>query len=131
MKILNINLQERVLWILGLGLLAFFTEHQMIKTSNLETIITTYELESNIQSSQFHDLSQQLLLNRSDEYQKGFEAGKTQAGVAFMNGDSLYNYTDGYHQAISQFYESRGNLTEDEALEQLINVITKDDSKNE
>ena len=48
-----------------------------------------------------------------------------------MHGDSLYNYTDGYHQAISQFYESRGNLTEDEALEQLINVITKDDSKNE
>ena len=131
MKILNINLQERVLWILGLGLLAFFTEHQMIKTSNLETIITTYELESNIQSSQFHDLSQQLLLNGGNEYQKGFEAGKTQAGVAFMNGDSLYNYTDGYHQAISQFYESRGNLTEDEALEQLINVITKDDSKNE
>tara|TARA_B100000287_G_C20378693_1_gene680647 strand:+ start:254 stop:634 length:381 start_codon:yes stop_codon:yes gene_type:complete len=125
MKILNINLQERVLWILGLGLLAFFTEHQMIKVSSLETIINTYELESNIQASQFHDLSQQLIQNGNSEYLKGFEAGKTQAGVAFINGDSLYNYADGYHQALSQFSEVE--LTEDEALDKLINAMIKND----
>ena len=130
MKINNITLQERILWIIGAGLIAFYAESQMKKVDDLHTLLTTYHLEANIQDAQIGDFSQHLNSAKDSAYSRGFEDGKTQAGVAFINGDSLYDYTEGYHQAISQFYEARSSLTEDEALNQLINIITKGDVKN-
>ena len=39
----------------------------------------------------------------SEQYNRGFEAGKTQAAITLMNGDSLVNYSEGYHAAVDQF----------------------------
>jgi hypothetical protein len=103
MKINNITLQERIFWIVGAGLIAFFAENQMKRVDDLHILLTTHEIESNIQEAQLLDFSQQLDIAIQAEYSKGFEDGKTQAGVALAQGDSLYNYTDGYHAALSQF----------------------------
>ena len=60
------------------------------------------------------------------EYSKGFENGRTQAGVALAQGGSLYNYTDGYHAAVSQFADqsslevSKAILTELDTLRKMV-----------
>ena len=36
---------------------------------------------------------------------RGFEAGRTQAGIALADGKALYEYKDGYHAALTQFTE--------------------------
>ena len=103
MKIKNITLQERILWVIGAGLIAFHAENQMKRVDNLQTLLTTYNMETQIQDQQLTDFSQQMHTSSQLEYDKGFEAGKTQAAVILMDRGSLYNYTDGYHAAISQF----------------------------
>ena len=55
--------------------------------------------------AQINDFSVQLNAARDSSYSKGFEEGRTQAGVALAQGGSLYNYTDGYHAAMSQVSE--------------------------
>lgn len=95
--------QERLFWMATAILVVLFAQQKSSEVSNLEFLISTYELESNIQNSQMVDFSQQLNMNREDSYRNGFEAGKTQAAIVLMNEDSLYNYTDGYHAATSQF----------------------------
>ena len=62
----------------------------------------THEVESQIQNSQLLDLYSQISTVQAEEYNKGFEQGKTQAAITLMNGDSLVNYTDGYHAATEQ-----------------------------
>jgi len=95
--------QERLFWMAMAILVVLFAQQKSSEVSNLEFLISTYELESNIQNSQMIDFSQQLNINRENSYRNGFEAGKTQAAIILMNEDSLYNYTDGYHAATSQF----------------------------
>ena len=97
------KIQERYLWIGGLILVGLLAQQKDKKADNLRTLITTYQLESNIQDAQISDFSQQLSTAKAEEYRQGFEDGRTQAGVAFMHEASMYNYTDGYHAAISQF----------------------------
>ena len=117
---------ERILWVVALGLTLFYAQHTAHRLDDLQLIIQTYQLEANIQSAQVDDFSQQLIVAQNTEYQKGFEDGRTQAGVAFINGDSLYSYADGYHSAVSQFWVEKKNLTEDEALEALLDIISID-----
>ena len=59
MKINNITSQERILWIVGAGLIAFFAENQMKRVDNLEILLTTYNMETQIQDQQLSDFSQQ------------------------------------------------------------------------
>ena len=133
MKILNISLQERFIWVLAIGFLAFFAENRTEQIDRLHSIIQTYELESNIKNAQFLDLGQTLLSSANTEYLKGFEAGKTQAGVAFMDDRSLYDYADGYHQALSQFGGTDQNnqqLSNDVLIDMLLSNFI-DENKTE
>ena len=97
------KIQERYLWIAIVILSLFMAYDQSSKMDNLRTLLTTYDVETNIQDDQIKDFSQHLIVSSAEEYNKGFESGRTQAAIAFMNGGNLYNYTDGYHAAISQF----------------------------
>ncbi len=107
-------IQERYLWIAGIILAGFVIQGQSKKNDDLKTIITSYELESEIQSSQIMDFSQEVTSIKSNEYQKGFEDGRSQAGIAFVNGRPMLGYADGYHAALSQFTEN--HIREDEDL---------------
>jgi hypothetical protein len=97
------NLKERLFWIAGIILVILFAQQKSHKVDNLQTLITTYQLESNIQDAQITDIAQQFAHAQRLEYDRGFEAGRTQAAIVLMNKGSLYNYTDGYHAATSQF----------------------------
>ena len=95
------KMTERYLWIAGLILAGFVIQNQSNNNANLQTLLVTYEAESKIQDAQINDFSVQLDAARDSSYSQGFEQGRTQAGVALAQGGSLYNYTDGYHAAMS------------------------------
>ena len=120
------KIQERYLWIGAVILIAFVANNQSSNNDNLRALITTYELEGNIQDAQLADFSQQMHVATQAEYSKGFENGRTQAGVALAQGGSLYNYTDGYHAAVSQFADqsslevSKAILTELDTLRKMV-----------
>ena len=102
------KIQERYIWIGAILLIAFVAQDQWSKNDNLRTLITTYDLETTIQDAQLADFSQQVDAAKQAEYSKGFEDGRTQAGIALVQGGSLYNYADGYHAAVSQFGDEAG-----------------------
>jgi len=120
------KIQERYLWIGALLMVGFMAHDQSSKNDNLRTLITTYDLETNIQDAQLADFSQQVDAAKQAEYSKGFEDGRTQAGIALVQGGSLYNYADGYHAAVSQFGEevglevSQAILTELDTLRKMV-----------
>jgi hypothetical protein len=62
------KIQERYLWILGIILSGFFVQNQSHENKTLNNIISTYELESNIQDAQIMDFSQSLSVVSSEEY---------------------------------------------------------------
>ncbi len=126
--------RERLFWIAGIALVVLFAQQKSHKVDDLQTLITTYQLESNIQDAQITDVSQLVHEASRVEYSKGFEAGKTQAAIVLMNGDSLYSYTDGYHAAVSQFGVADpkgGGLTKEFLIEMLLESLSVDDSVDE
>ena len=60
------------------------------------------------------DFSQEVTSIKSNEYRKGFEDGRSQAGIALINGRPMLDYADGYHAALAQFTED--HIREDEDL---------------
>jgi len=108
------QIQERYLWIAGIILTGFIIQGQSKNNEDLKTLITSYQLESKIQDAQILDFSQGLEVIKGNEYVKGFEEGRAQAGIAFSNGRPMLDYADGYHAALAQFTE--GNIREDEDL---------------
>ena len=112
------KMTERYLWIAGLILAGFVIQNQSNNNANLQTLLVTYDAESKIQDAQINDFSVQLNAVRDRAHSRGFEEGRTQAGVALAQGGSLYNYTDGYHAAMSQ-------ITEEAYLDVAASVITE------
>ena len=122
-------IQERYLWIAGIILAGFVIQGQSKKNDDLKTIITSYELESEIQSSQIMDFSQEVTSIKSNEYRKGFEDGRSQAGIALVNGRPMLDYADGYHAALSQFTDNL--IAEDEDLIRKLELDIKSMVKDE
>ena len=122
-------IQERYLWIAGIILAGFVIQGQSKKNDDLKTIITSYELESEIQSSQIMDFSQEVTSIKSNEYRKGFEEGRSQAGIALVNGRPMLDYADGYHAALSQFTDNL--IAEDEDLIRKLELDIKSMVKDE
>ena len=108
------KIQERYLWIAAIILCAFIAQDQSKKNGDFEILIKSYELESQVQSSQIVDMLQSSLSAQSSEYLKGFESGRSQAGIALVNGRPMLDYADGYHAALEQFSEN--HVREDEKL---------------
>ena len=128
------KITERYLWIAGIILAGFAIENQLSNNNNLQTLVATYDAESKIQEGQINDFSQQLSLARDASYSKGFEDGRTQAGVALVHKSSLYSYTDGYHAALSQFGiadEDGKGLTKDFVCDLLLEMLKYDDETEE
>lgn len=96
------NNKERLCWTLALILVAFFANSKMDHIQNLQTLNESYQINSQLKSDQMLDLMLEINSNDSLKYREGFEAGKTQAMLASMDNESIYNYTDGYHAAINQ-----------------------------
>lgn len=89
------------------GLCAAFAFVTYSKNQKLSTLIELAHAESRVTQAQILDLTSQMSVVKSNEYQRGFNAGKTQMGIAFINKDQMFDYADGYHAATSQFTESQ------------------------
>lgn len=120
------KISERHLWIGALIVSVFFVQGKLGHIDRLDLIIESYSLEAEIQNSQISDFRQQLLTSQSAEYNKGFENGRTQAGVAFSQGRPMLGYSDGYHAALKQFNPSYRSEEE-----KLLSDLEKDREKEE
>ena len=74
-------------------------------------------------------LTQQLV---AQEYQKGYQRGKTDTIVTLVKGDSVGTYTEGYHAALEQFSEEinstdEPDLSKPEVIPVSIRPRTKED----
>lgn len=106
MKIDKLN---TLITIVALTIAGHLTLVVVDKQSDLTTIIDNQKLERSILKSQIQELVYNLQLQEHEIYNKGFEAGKTQMGIAMINGDALVDYKDGYHAALSQFEKENGD----------------------
>ena len=97
------KIQEKYLWLGALLIMGAVIHQQYTTNNNLSFLLKTYDAEDKIQDRQLLDLHSQISSSRAEEYNRGFEQGKTQAAITLMKGDSLANYADGYHAALDQF----------------------------
>lgn len=127
------NIKERTFWIIAIIALLFFAQDQSQRFSNLDVLIKTYDLESNIQYSQLMDFNNQMSQASRLEYDRGFEDGRTQAAIALMNDKALYDYADGYHAALSQFSEPETppDLDQNALLDLLISSLGVESNSTE
>jgi hypothetical protein len=112
------KMHERYLWIGALIVSAFMVQGKMDQLDRLNSLLETYKLESQIQNAQINDFHQELQISKGAEYTKGFEEGRSQAGIAFANGLPMLDYADGYHAALSQFV-TKESSEEDQLLKDL------------
>tara|TARA_R110002020_G_scaffold32638_1_gene100141 strand:- start:1873 stop:2241 length:369 start_codon:yes stop_codon:yes gene_type:complete len=108
------KIHERYLWIGALIVSAFMVQGKIDQLDRLDSLLETYKLESQIQNAQISDFHQELQLSKGVEYTKGFEDGRSQAGIAFTQGRPMLDYADGYHAALSQFVTKE--LSEEDQL---------------
>ena len=133
-------MKERTIWIFTtinvLVLCTFFCGHtyqiHQEEVERLSFLIKTYDSETDILEAQLADTLSEISRRESSGYQEGFEAGRTQAGIAFLHDGALQSYGDGYHAALSQWGGGQSiinTLTEDQALDVLMNIISKNSNK--
>ena len=116
---------ERYIWIGAIILALFIAQSQSQEKDSLEFLIKTYDAETQIQTSQILDLTNQMAIARDTSYSKGFEDGRTQAGIALAKGGSLYDYKEGYHAALTQKIEDSDVLEVSEGLFNELNSLRK------
>ena len=112
------KIHERYLWIGALIVSAFMVQGKIDQLDRLDSLIETYKLESQIQNAQIRDFHQEMQRSEGVEYAKGFEDGRSQAGIAFAQGRPMLDYADGYHAALSQFV-TKGLSEEDQLIKGL------------
>ena len=112
------KMHERYLWIGALIVSAFMVQGKIDQLDRLDSLLETYKLESQIQNAQISDFHQEMQRSEGVEYTKGFEDGRSQAGIAFTQGRPMLDYADGYHAALSQFV-TRELPEEDQLLKDL------------
>ena len=69
--------------------------------------------ENRLMAAQLQDYQQLMHQNSVEEYRRGYDDGKTDTGIAMMNGGSMLNYSDGYHAALTQFEDFELDLHSD------------------
>ena len=126
-KSLIMKNKERILFSLVIITSLSFAFIQKYFNSKLDFLLETYKAETRIQSSEIFSLQNSLFTQGNLQYQKGFEDGKTQMGFAFISGNNMFNYSDGYHTAIRQFGSEEYNKIIDFNKNKLIQEVhTKD-----
>lgn len=77
------------------------------RCSTLEAILSNQLSANRILKSQVEELVYTMDLKESEVYNRGFNAGKTQMGLAMMNDEAMVGYKEGYHAGITQFESSQ------------------------
>lgn len=133
------NHKERIIWTLTMVNLlvlcffggVYFYNYQESRIKDFQFLLRTYDAETNILEAQLADVINETEVRSSQSYQKGFEDGRTQAGIAFLYDGSLQDYGDGYHAALSQWGNDNpfiATMSDDEAVSLLMEILSKDNS---
>ena len=88
-----------------LTLMTHIVLNALNRAETLELILGNQLTANRILKSQVEELVYTVDLKENEIYNRGFEAGKTQLGVALMNGKAMIGYKEGYHAAVDQFSE--------------------------
>jgi len=97
------KITERISYIGAIILLLFYSDRKNAQVESLELLDKTNQLSSSMQFDQILEMNSKISEVSENQYNKGFEDGKTHAMIASVFGDNLYDYADGYHAALSQF----------------------------
>ena len=126
------NNTERLFWLSGFILLAFFCMHKINYAESLELLDRNNQLSYRLQADQINELTLRLNQVKDSSYEQGFQEGESHALITSLNGKNLYNYADGYHAALLQFTNQK-NLNIDQDTYDLFNKLLEmlDDSKSE
>jgi hypothetical protein len=117
------NNKERLFWLSGIVLLAFFGVYKIEHIDRLESLDKNNALVHRIQADQIDDLIRKLQEVDSAEYHRGFKAGESHALIASLSGKNLYDYADGYHAALSQF------ASDDENMLDIVEILSNNRKK--
>ncbi len=105
----------------ALVLLLFIILQQSNRLERMDFIMKTREAQAEIQNSQILDLMSDSREESSLAYARGFEEGRTQAGIMLANNESLAGYKEGYHAALTQFQQPmEANKSADSILAELL-----------
>ena len=123
---------ERILWLLVIIVLSLFCDRKMSKIDNLESLLTSYNLNSQIKSDQIIDLMNQMHVSNSNQYNLGYEEGKTYSMIASIKNEDLHDYAEGYHAAIKQIQSKDYASDSDEIYNLFLKTLDMlDDSDHE
>jgi len=124
---MNINI-ERGIWLTVCAACVITTTSLYNTNRTKDTVIDTYNASTSIERAMILDLTNQIQIVSSNEYSRGFEAGRTSTGVAMMEGNSMMNYSDGYHAALWQYVDDTTSIPSDaivdKAIDDIVNSIS-------
>lgn len=126
------NNTERIMWLAGIFLLAFYSLNQNKQIANLEILYESNVLHGNIQSSQIEEIYSKIDEYKSSSYSQGFNDGESRAMISFLKDEPLNDYSDGYHAALSQFDLNDGvNPSNNDLYELLVSLLAANDQSLE
>jgi 23S rRNA maturation mini-RNase III len=128
MNMNNTSNRERLFWFATTLFLALYISMRESRIQSLDMLNETNMASERIQSNQIIDLAQQLRSSEKDGYTRGFNDGRTHGMIASIHGKPMYDYADGYHAALSQFYS---NEAPDEIKMQITEYINSIMDKGE
>lgn len=86
-----------------LTLMSHIVLNTLDRCSTLEAILSNQLSANRMLKSQVEELVYTMDLKESEVYNRGFNAGKTQMGLAMMNDEAMVGYKEGYHAALEQW----------------------------
>jgi len=95
------NNKERLVWLSALILMTFLWENQMSKSESLDLLNKQAQISSNLKNDQVIELLQKTSLISSERYNEGFEAGRTQAMIASINGSNILEQSPNLYLKLS------------------------------
>jgi hypothetical protein len=88
---------------LVIGVAFYVTDRKQWTIDKQDFLIIAHTQENRLLAAQLSDYSQQIYQTNYEEYRRGYDQGRTDMGIALMEGESMVNYSDGYHAALTQF----------------------------
>ena len=122
---------ERLFWLSGFILLAFFCIHKINYAESLELLDRNNQLSHRLQVDQINELTSRLNEVKNSGYEQGFQAGESHALITSLDGKNLYDYADGYHAALLQFTNKKeSNINQDtyDLFHTLLEMLDNSDS---
>lgn len=92
-----------ILVALVIGVAFYVTDRKQWTIDKQKFLLEVHNQENRLLLAQMQDYEQQIYQSNYEEYRRGYDEGRAHVGIAMMEGESMLNYSDGYHAALTQF----------------------------